>query len=1182
MSFNSTHQAKSNYHFLHLLILVFVTLNFGPIGASFGQSQVIEGRPITPIKPTDIHVPTVILNRSAYTVEISNSTDITPFFVQPEEEVELYVADGTHTIQAVSFSEDNIFDEEITIHKQELTVTSGDTIEITDLSLSVLLTAPLDRSTWLGYREDANGRSQPIWLTFYKNGTCTMYDHKTKLMTGSIAESDIDTEEISRIFVIRQETYYPGSAATEIAGTLYEVEDMIVLDFVVEPEIIFKRTSDSEKVRSPSLNSLISFDALLNFSETNQASIERRLLQTTVPKLSNGSEFTVLSVSATFSQSTGTLNITGNAQDNNIEISRDDSGNILVNDGEVAIVGGTPNVNNTTQILGLCLGGNDTIVLNEFNGALPRAFLLGGAGNDTLIGGSGQDFILGSSGNDVIRGGNNDDRIFGGSGNDTLLGDRGNDRVLGQTGSDLLIVNNGDGSDVLEGGDGDNDTVQVNGANGAGDDFSIDPNGARVRFQRNNLGLFALDIGTTENLDVNGQGGSDVIAGSVGLNGLIELDLDGGQGNDLLIGGDGVDTLRGGAGNDTLIGRKGNDVMLGEQGNDLFVWNNGDGSDLMEGGADIDIVQVNGANGAGDDFSIDPNGARVRFQRNNLGLFALDIGTTENLDVNGQGGSDVIAGSVGLNGLIELDLDGGQGNDLLIGGDGVDTLRGGAGNDTLIGRKGNDVMLGEQGNDLFVWNNGDGSDLMEGGADIDTVQVNGANGAGDDFSIDPNGARVRFQRNNLGLFALDIGTTENLDVNGQGGSDVIAGSVGLNGLIKLDLDGGQGNDLLIGGDGVDTLRGGAGNDTLIGRKGNDVMLGEQGNDLFVWNNGDGSDLMEGGADIDTVQVDGANGAGDDFSIDPNGARVRFQRNNLGLFALDIGTTENLDVNGQGGSDVIAGSVGLNGLIKLDLDGGEGNDLLIGGDGVDTLRGGAGNDTLIGRKGNDVMLGEQGNDLFVWNNGDGSDLMEGGSGRDTVQVNGAANIGDKFVVRANGSRLRFKRNNGEPFLLDIGAIHTLDVNGLGGNDTMRVLNLSAVAKLRIIDLDGGDGDDRLDSRALSANIRFFARGGDGNDVLLGSNGVDILLGGRGDDFIHGRDGNDTAIGGDGNDTILGRGGDDVIVGNNGDDRLSGGDGDDRLFGGDGDDTLNGNAGTDHLNGGPGTDKGFNGEIQVGIP
>lgn len=527
-----------------------------------------------------------------------------------------------------------------------------------------------------------------------------------------------------------------------------------------------------------------------------------RSLPGIAPRFEPLEERCLLAVTASFSVAGGLLQVTGDNLDNNIEISRAANGQILVNDGEVAIVGGTPTVSNTQVILASGLDGNDNIVLNEAQGALPQATILGGDGNDTLIGGAGEDTILGGADNDFIRGGGGVDRLFGGTGNDTILGDRGNDNVQGQSGFDLMIWNNGDGSDVLEGGD-DRDVVQVNGANGAGDDFSIDPNGDRVRFQRNNLGLFTLDIGGVEDLDVNGQGGSDVIAGSVGLSGLIELDLDGGEGNDLLIGGDGVDVLRGGAGRDTLIGGRGNDVQLGEQGDDLFVWNNGDGSDLMEGGADNDTVQVNGANDAGDDFSITPNGARVLFQRNNLGLFQLDIGTTEDLDINGQGGDDAIAGSIGLDGLIALDIDGGEGNDVLIGGDGVDTLRGGAGDDELTGARGNDVMLGEAGDDLFIWNNGDGSDLIEGGADHDTAEVNGADGAGDDFSITPNGDRVRFQRTNLGLFQLDLGTTEVLDLKGQGGDDDIAASQGLAGRIEIKFEGGRDDDALFGGDAND-------------------------------------------------------------------------------------------------------------------------------------------------------------------------------------------------------------------------------------------------------------------------------------------------------------------------------------------------------------------------------------------
>ena len=816
----------------------------------------------------------------------------------------------------------------------------------------------------------------------------------------------------------------------------------------------------------------------------------------------------LLTVLASFNPAFGTLTIVGDNLDNVINVSRADDGQININNGEVVIRGGTPTVNNTQQILGIGLGGNDQITLNEFNGALPAATLIGGSGNDLLIGGSGEDTIHGGAGNDTIRGGDNADDLVGGSGNDVLLGDRGNDSVEGQDGSDLLIWNNGDGSDVMEGGEG-SDFVQVNGANGAGDDFSIDPNGERVRFQRNNLGLFTLDIGTTENLDVNGQGGSDVIIGAVGLVGLIDLDLDGGEGNDLLIGGDGVDVLRGGAGNDTLIGGRGNDIMMGQDGSDLMIWNNGDGSDFMEGGEGFDFVQVNGANGAGDDFSIDPNGQRVRFQRNNLGLFTLDIGSTENLDVNGQGGSDTIVGSVGLVGLIGLDLDGGEGNDLLIGGDGVDVLRGGAGNDTLIGGRGNDVMLGQDGSDLMIWNNGDGSDFMEGGEGLDDVQVNGSNSAGDSFRVDPNGERVRFRRNNLSQFTLNIGTTENLDVNGQGGGDVIIGAVGLVGLIGLDLDGGEGNDLLIGGDGADVLRGGAGNDTLLGGRGNDVMLGQDGSDLLIWNNGDGSDFMEGGEGLDFVQVNGDNSAGDSFRVDPNGERVRFRRTNLNLFTLDIGTTENLDVNGQGGSDVIIGSTGLNGLIGLDLDGGEGNDLLIGGDGVDVLRGGAGNDTLLGGRGNDVALGQDGDDLLLVNDGDGSDFLEGGEGEDTVQVNGSNTDGDIILVTPNGQRVLVERTNLDVFALDVGSMETIDINVLGGND--RVTGSIGLASLTSLDIDGGLGIDIL-------------TGGDGNDTITGGADTDLLLG---------RDGNDVLIGNQGNDFVFGERGNDLFVVNEGD-------------------------------------------------
>lgn len=140
---------------------------------------------------------------------------------------------------------------------------------------------------------------------------------------------------------------------------------------------------------------------------------------------------------------------------------------------------------------------------------------------------------------------------------------------------------------------------------------------------------------------------------------------------------------------------------------------------------------------------------------------------------------------------------GGDGNDSLVGTTGVNTLQGGAGIDSFVSGPGNDNLAGGTGADLMTWSNGDGTDVINGGADVDTMQVNGSAGAtGDAFSIAASGSRVAFNRTNLGLFGLDIGTTETLIVNGLNGDETM--SVGnLNGvadLTNVNLFGFAGND----------------------------------------------------------------------------------------------------------------------------------------------------------------------------------------------------------------------------------------------------------------------------------------------------------------------------------------------------------------------------------------------------
>ena len=466
-----------------------------------------------------------------------------------------------------------------------------------------------------------------------------------------------------------------------------------------------------------------------------------------------------MAIKANFSAGTGLLKVIGDQPSNTITMSRNAAGQILINGGAVSIDGGNATVANTTEIDLFGQGGDDTIALDETNGALPSAHLFGGDGNDVLTGGSSADLLFGQSGNDTLLGKAGKDQLFGGDGNDTLIGGAGDDQVFGQAGNDRMIWNPGDGSDLLEGGDG-NDTAEVNGGSGA-ETFTVAANGTRVRFDRTSTNPFFLDIGTTENLVLQAGGGNDVITAGNGLANLIQLTLDGGEGNDTITGGDG---------NDTLIGGAGDDQVFGQAGNDRMIWNPGDGSDLLEGGDGNDTAEVNGGSGA-ETFTVAANGTRVRFDRTSTNPFFLDIGTTENLVLQAGGGNDVITAGNGLANLIQLTLDGGEGNDTITGGDGNDTLIGGDGNDTVVGGRGKDIALLGKGNDVFTWNPGDGSDTVEGQAGTDTLVFNGST-ADETIDISANGSRVLLTRD-VGTITMDVNGTETIDVNASGGADNI-------------------------------------------------------------------------------------------------------------------------------------------------------------------------------------------------------------------------------------------------------------------------------------------------------------------------------------------------------------------------------------------------------------------------
>ena len=121
----------------------------------------------------------------------------------------------------------------------------------------------------------------------------------------------------------------------------------------------------------------------------------------------------------------------------------------------------------------------------------------------------------------------------------------------------------------------------------------------------------------------------------------------------------------------------------------------------------------------------------------------------DRLTLNGLGGDDVINASSLEAGGIQLTINGGLGEDILIGSEGGDQFNGGDGNDT--------AFMGA-GDDVFVWNPGDDNDTLEGQAGIDRLQFNGAIIA-ENITISANGGRALFFRD-IANVTMDLNDVE--------------------------------------------------------------------------------------------------------------------------------------------------------------------------------------------------------------------------------------------------------------------------------------------------------------------------------------------------------------------------------------------------------------------------------------
>lgn len=512
------------------------------------------------------------------------------------------------------------------------------------------------------------------------------------------------------------------------------------------------------------------------------------------------------------------------------------------------------------------------------------------------------------------------------------------------------------------------------------------------------------------------------------------------------------------------------------------------------------------------------------------------------------------------------ELDGGPGDDILMGNEDNDVIYGGLGNDTiygddetyiqpelhgddtLVGNEGDDNLFGGYGDDTYVYNPGDGNDVIDDVEGTETI-VFGAGivptditytADGNDLLLTIAGAEagsirivdhfttgtaefVRFD--DTSEFDITSGTpvsTAPLNIDPIAQDDNISGF--MNGPFNGNVlaDNGNGADSDIDSDPLQVVPA-----TITTVLGATVVLNANGDFTYT-------PVIEYlGPDSFTYTVEDGNGGSDTATVNITVTPITGTSNDdtiTGTQYADVilGLEGNDTLKGGAGNDLIEGGDGddrLEGGSGADeIRGGDGNDRLYGGSDRDTIYGGEGDDFIDGGTENDLLVGENGNDILTGR--EGADILSGGDGNDTLY----GGDGDDILLGGAGNDV---------------------MKGDAGKDS----------------LNGHDGDDEL----IGGADDDYLVGSAGNDRLVGNDGNDILDGGADDDFLNGEEGDDKLYGGDGNDELYGQEDDDLLEGGAGNDRLEGGSGNDVLRGGDGDDMLYGQAGDDTLEGGDGNDE-----------
>ncbi len=302
--------------------------------------------------------------------------------------------------------------------------------------------------------------------------------------------------------------------------------------------------------------------------------------------------------------------------------------------------------------------------------------------------------------------------------------------------------------------------------------------------------------------------------------------------------------------------------------------------------------------------------------------------------------------------------------------------------------------------------------------------------------------------------------TEHIVLGGTNGDDILVSSEG-----DDTVWGDAGNDRIEGGDGNDQLRGGAGDDIISDRGGDDNIQG-----------GDGNDVLHGGNGINLI----IGGFGNDFIVTGEDASEA------------IGGQGNDFILGSKANEQDMGNEGDDWIEKGTSDGAPGDNFdPLGNDPI------IGNDVFIGGNENDKFNGEGGDDIMVGSLGFG-DRYIGGSGYDWATFKDLAqgvtiDYSDRFFdvppVPGSGASalVRFDIMEGLS-----GSAHGDFLRGDNEDATSLPTAGATGSVLTNISLINGL------SSLLAAGATFY----DGGNIILGGSGSDLLEGRGGDDILDG--------------------------------------------------------------------------------